>query len=252
MDKPATVWQGPFFNGRKDVPMKPVALVTGAGVRLGRAISLHLAEAGYDLILHYRSSGQEVLETERLCRQAGAACELLQANLSHSEEIKTLEGRWQRLDLLVNNASLFEKGSDFEQWERHLQVNLTAPYLLSQACRKALESARGCIVNIVDIYAQHPLAGHTAYCVSKAGLLALSQNLGLEFAPQVRVNSVAPGAILPPAGADPERIASLEAKIPLGRWGDPRDIAEAVLFLARAGYITGQMLAVDGGRSLQL
>ena len=237
------------------------ALVTGAAHRIGAAIARRLHAAGMDLAIHYRASATaaEILATELNALRPGSAT-LLQADLlDHAalgplvEEAVAVLGH---LDLLVNNASSFYPTPVAEatpaQWDELLGSNLRAPFFLAQAALPHLRARRGAIVNIVDIHAQRPLGGHPIYSIAKAGLAMLTKSLARELGPEVRVNGVAPGAILwPEAGlSEAEQQAILDQAV-LGRLGDPDDIARAVLYLYRdAGYVTGHVLPVDGGQSV--
>lgn len=156
--------------------------------------------------------------------------------------------------MLVNNASVFEAGGRARisraSWDRMLAINARAPLFLQLAAQPLLAAQRGAVVNILDVHANIPRAGYTAYCASKAALAAITRNLALEFAPQVRVNAVAPGAILWAAGEDHAVQAETLSRVPLARSGQPQDVADAVVYLARADYVTGQVIDVDGGRAL--
>lgn len=239
-----------------------VALVTGASVRLGRAIALRLARGGFHLVLHHRREPDaELAATVEGCRALGVEVQTLQADLARPGEPEGLVGgalaRWGRLDALVPSAAVFPRTRDLAEaaalWDSIMEVNLKAPFLLAAAAAGALRESRGGIVLLTDIYAGQPLRGFLPYSVSKAGLAMLTKALALELAPEVRVNAVAPGYILPPPeGMDPEREAALLQRIPLGRHGESEDIAEAVAFLLGAPYVTGQILAVDGGRTVTL
>ncbi len=237
------------------------ALVTGAAHRIGAAIARRLHAAGMDLAIHYRSSAlaAEILATELNDRRPGSAT-TLQADLLDQAALGPLVdgavAALGRLDLLVNNASTFYPTAVAEttsaQWDELLGSNLRAPYFLAQAAVPHLRASRGAIVNIVDIHADRPLAGHPVYSIAKAGLAMLTRALARELGPEVRVNGVAPGAILwPEAGlSEAEQRAILDRAV-LGRLGDPDDIARAVLYLYRdAGYVTGHVLPVDGGQSV--
>lgn len=239
-----------------------VAVVTGAAVRLGRAIALRLAGDGYDLVLHHRRPPDAELEdTVRRCQERGARVQTVQADLGDPSEPERLVAQamsgWGRLDLLVPSAALFPATRGIQearkQWDEIMAVNLKGPFLLAAAAADPLRETRGAIVLLADIYANQPLKGYLPYSVSKAGVAMLTRALALELAPEVRVNAVAPGYILPPPeGMDPARGAALLEKIPLRRHGEAEDVAEAVAFLASAPYITGQILAVDGGRTVAL
>lgn len=240
---------------------RPIALVTGAARRLGAAIARRLHAAGYDLALHYRHSAADMaalvaqLEAER----PGSAF-ALQADLAEYDRLPELVahtlGRYGRLDALVNNASAFSPTPlgtiTPADWDAQFLINARAPLILAQAAAPHLKTARGAIVNLVDIYAERPLRDHVVYCMSKAALVAATRSLALELAPEVRVNAIAPGAILWPEEGKAEAAKSaLLARTPLARTGSEDDIAEAVLWLLQgAGYTTGHVLPVEGGRLL--
>jgi pteridine reductase len=238
-----------------------VALVTGAARRIGAEIALALHRVGADVIVHYRHSTADARQlvgrlNERRPESAIAAA----ADLGQANEITQLADAslaWQgRLDILVNNASSFYPtplGTVTEDdWDDLMGSNLKAPLFLAQALAPALLEAGGNIVNIVDIHARRPLRDHPVYSPAKAGLAMLTRSLAKDLAPAVRVNGVAPGAILwPESDMTDETKASILEQIPLGRAGGPADIAGCVLFLVcDALYMTGQVVAVDGGRSI--
>ena len=240
-----------------------LALVTGGAQRIGAAICRELHAAGYNLALHYRRSKEAAQAlADELNQQRADSCRLYQAELSSVDEIQTMAGQLMadsaHLDLLVNNASSFEPtplaSSSESDFDDMLGTNLKGPYFLIQQLLPALRQAEGNIVNILDVHAQRPLAGFSAYCAAKAGLASLTRSLALELAPAIRANGVAPGAILWPgeeAEFDEKVMHETIERTPLGRLGEPEDIAKAVRFLAtEAPFITGQVLAVDGGRTL--
>lgn len=237
----------------------PVALVTGSGVRLGRAIALELAGAGYDLLLHANRSVEAVRSLRDEIAAVGRNVSVLQADLSTSEGQDALAREAARqagaLDVLVNNAGLFEK-IPFEEvgretWRRMLSVNLEAPYFLVQALLPSLRRAPSpCVVNLTDIGGERPTPGYSHYSITKAGLLMLTRTLAAELAPQVRVNAVSPGTVVFPEDFDDVTRAEYLARIPMRREGSAEDVARAVVFLVRdAPYVTGQAINVDGGRS---
>ncbi|MCE3003175.1 MAG: pteridine reductase [Xanthomonadaceae bacterium] len=242
---------------------RPVALITGAARRVGRVIARTLHEAGYDLALHYRGSREdaEQLAAELEARRAGSVL-LLAADLAQVAELPKLVlrtvQRFGRLDALVNNASAFYPtpiGEATEaQWDELFASNAKAPFFLAQAAAPHLRAARGAIVNLVDVYAQRPLARHTLYCMAKAANAMLVASLARELGPEVRVNGVSPGAVMwPEAGKSAADQQELLGRTALRRAGRPEDVAGAVLYLLRdAGYVTGQVLAVDGGRLLAI
>jgi pteridine reductase len=249
-------------GSRREVP---VVLVTGAARRIGRAIATALHAAGARVILHCHHSRDEAealaaaFDANRASSAAVVSADLLDA-AGLPDMIEIAAATFGRLDGLVNNASSFHAtplGSiGTREWDDLMGTNLRAPLLLAQAAAPHLRKARGAIVNIIDIHAERPLRDFAVYTVAKGGLAALTRSLAIEFAPEVRVNGVAPGAILWPedgqhfAAAERERI---EAQTPLGRTGNPADVAGAVKYLLLdAPFVTGQILAVDGGRSLSL
>jgi pteridine reductase len=239
-----------------------VALVTGAAQRLGAKIVRTLHAAGMDVAIHYRNSktAAAALQLE-LEQQRPDSVLLLQADLANTDSLPAIIQQiveWRsRLDLLVNNASSFYPtpldDSTEEQWNELMSSNLKAPYFLSQAAAEALRQHRGCIVNMVDIHAERPLLKHPIYSIAKAGNAMLVKSLARELGPEVRVNGIAPGAILwPDAEMSEETKSEILARTALKTNGQPKDIANTLLFLARdADYITGQIISVDGGRTLQ-
>ena len=237
-----------------------VALVTGASHRIGARIARTLHEAGMDLVLHYRSSGAAARALmEELVAERPASVLPLQADLAESSVYSWIAEQvyaWRgRLDVLVNNASSFfptPLGETTEkQWNDLMGSNLKAPFFLAQALAPLLREHRGSIVNLVDIYAERPLQNHPVYSMAKAGNAMMVKALALELGPEVRVNGVAPGAILwPEQGPPEEEQQKILARTALNRLGTPEEIAGTVLFLVRdADYITGQIIAVDGGRT---
>jgi pteridine reductase len=251
------------FGTRMPAPAapRPVALVTGAARRLGAAIARRLHAAGHDLALHYRDSATDMqaLVSELDAARPGSVLSL-QADLADPSSLPGLVdaavARFGRLDALVNNASAFSPTPlgtiTAADWDTQFATNARAPLLLAQAAAPHLRATRGAIVNLVDLYAERPLRDHAVYCMSKAALVAGTRALALELAPEVRVNAIAPGAILWPEEGKPETAkAAMLARTPLARVGSERDIADAVLWLVQgAGYTTGHVLPVDGGRLL--
>lgn len=242
---------------------RPVALITGGGRRVGAVIARVLHGAGYDLVLHYRHSADaaEALATELEQQRAGSVLTLhaeLAALDMLPEVVTATLSRFGRLDALVNNASAFYPtplgSATPAQWDELFASNAQAPFFLAQAAAPALRQAGGAIVNLVDIYAERPLAEHPIYCMAKAALLAMTRSLALDLGPQVRVNAVAPGAVMWPSEgkAYDDKRAMLE-RTPLKRAGTPEDVASAVLWLLRdAPFVTGQVLRIDGGRTLSV
>jgi pteridine reductase len=241
-------------------PAAPVALVTGAANRIGATIARVLHAAGYHVIVHYRNSAPAAHElVSELNALRADSVRSLRADLAEFAQLESLAQRslaqWGRLDLLVNNASSFYPTAlaeiDEGDWQDLMNSNARAPLFLSKHLHGALKVSRGCIVNIVDSTALDGVAGFTPYTMAKAALANMTRSLAREFAPDVRVNGVSPGAILWPeyaGGVSEEEKQSTIAQTALRRMGTPEDIAHAVLFLARdASYVTGQVIAVDGG-----
>jgi pteridine reductase len=235
------------------------ALVTGGAKRVGRAICLSLAEAGFEVLIHHRASPEEAQTlAQELCTR-GARASVLQADLAQESECSRLATQAGPLDLLVNNAAAYAPCAladlDAATWDAMMAINLRAPFLLSRAFADSLAKSTlpggGHILNLADIGAERPAPGFVHYAVSKAGIVMLTKALALELAPRVRVNAIAPGTVLAPEDLGPAQLARIRESIPLGRLGSPEDIARAALFLTLgAPYISGQVLAVDGARSL--
>lgn len=236
------------------------ALITGAARRVGAAIAERLHAEGMNVVLHYhRSEGEASALCNRLNASRRDSAMLAQkdlADVAGFDSIIKAALQWGSLDLLVNNAAMFSPtpiGSVTEaDWDQLMDTNLKAPFFLSQAAAPYLRRNHGSIVNIVDIYGQRPLREHTVYSVSKAGLDMLTRSLARELGPDVRVNGIAPGAILwPEQGLDGKSKKAILDRTALQRVGSPDDIAGAVVYLARdAEYVTGQILSVDGGRNI--
>jgi len=239
------------------------ALITGASRRIGAVIARTLHHAGMNITLHYRGSKEEADKlADELNQLRNNSCIALRMDLHKTEELPQLiaqnQQHWGRLDLLVNNASSFYPthiGKMTEQhWDDLIGSNLKAPLFLSQAAIPALKQNQGDIINIVDIHAEKPMKNHTIYCSAKAGLAMMTKSLAKELGPDIRVNGVAPGAIMWPENEQEAEIQDeIVSRTALKRSGMPEDIAAAVLFLARdAHYITGQIIPVDGGRSINI
>ena len=240
-----------------------VVLVTGAAKRIGARITRTFHQAGYNIILHYNQSTDEAHDLqEKLNSERSGSVSLLQLDLVNYSEWKDLQDRcmdtWGRLDVLVNNASTFyptDIGTATDsEWNDLIGSNLKAPFFLSQALAPCLKEFAGNIVNICDIHGDRPLKNYSIYSIAKAGLAMMTRSLAKELAPEVRVNGIAPGAILWPeeqAEVGEGLKATIIRQIPLKRQGAPEDVANTALFLAQdAPYINGQILSVDGGRSL--
>jgi pteridine reductase len=242
---------------------RPVALITGASRRVGAVVARTLHGAGYDLALHYRQSSDEAKAlADELEQQRPHSTLLLQADLSDLSAlpglIDTLLAHFGRLDALINNASAFYAtplgSATPTQWDELFASNAQAPFFLTQAAIPALREARGGIVNMLDIYAERPLKGYTLYCMAKAALSAMTRSLALELGPDIRVNGIAPGAVMwPSEGKSDAEKNEMLSRTPLDRAGTPEDVASAILWLLRdAHYTTGHVIPIDGGRLLSI
>jgi len=237
----------------------PVALVTGSSQRLGAHIARVLHARNMRVVIHYNKSSsdaRELAEQLESVRPESTLC--VKADLKEPSSAQSIMDeirlKWGRLDLLVNNAALFyptpvSEATDI-QWDELMAVNLRAPWLLTQASLPLFGTNNGCIINIVDIYAERPKPYYGVYCSAKSGLVGLTRAMACELAPKIRVNAVAPGAILWHEGSTDHEQSLILKNIPLGRIGTMDDIANAVCYLADAQYVTGQVLNVDGGRSI--
>ena len=236
------------------------ALVTGGARRIGAAICRELHASGLHVIVHYNESSDEAVSlVSKMNNIKPGSAWMIQADLSRTDCLQTLIDEAcalnGRLDVLVNNASRFYptplSGINNEQWHDIMTVNLQAPLLLSRLAADQLGRHAGSIINLTDIYADRPLKNYLLYSVSKAGLVMLTQSLARELAPDVRVNAVSPGAIVWPEGMTPDQQHEVLKRVPLGREGEVTDVARAVRYLVfDADYTTGQVLTMDGGRSL--
>lgn len=245
---------------RADERQTRLALVTGAGRRVGRAIALGLAADGFDLALHYNRSREEVDSLARAVESSGRRAVVFFADLSKGDGPAILSDSvleaFGRCDLLINNASSWPRTpidslseADFDE---ALAVNLRSPFLLAVAIARGMRR-HGCglIVNILDWSIERPYPDFIPYGIAKAGLAAATRGLARALAPEVRVNAVAPGTVLLPEGIAPESAEAIRRAIPLGRIGEPGDIVGAIRYLLGAPYVTGTILTVDGGRSLR-
>ena len=237
---------------------RPVALITGGGIRVGKAIALGLAESGYDLVVSYNRSSTGADAVALATRQRGRRVLTIQADLSREPGALALASatrdEYGRLDLLVNSASNFVAGDllqvSIDEWDTVMAVNLRAPFLLVRETADLLRASRGSVVNIVDLSALRPWTSHPHHSVSKAALLHLTRVMALRLAPEARANAIAPGDVLPPEQLSGEQVAAVRESVPLNRVGTPDDVVAAVRFLARADYVTGEVIAVDGGLGL--
>jgi pteridine reductase len=232
-------------------------LITGGAVRIGQALALAAARRGADIVLHYSRSRVGAERTKAEIQAMGCQGTLVQADFTSADSVAGLLARSREngpLFALVNNASIFEplrlKDTTLEDWQRHMDINLTAPFLLSQAFAAGIgPGEHGRIVNLLDWRALRPGPDHLPYTISKAGLAALTRALALALAPRITVNGLALGAILPPS--DHEATPGLLESVPAGRWAELSEVEEAFLFLLEGpAYITGEIIHVDGGRHL--
>lgn len=235
------------------------ALVTGAGVRVGRAIALALAEAGYRVAVHYHSSEKDAEETAARIEDEGGRAVPLRADLTRPEEIPRLfaatASELGGLDLLVNSAATFPRARPREvtpeSWDRVFALNARAPFLCAREGAERMGEAGGSIVNIADVAAFEAWPSYAPYAATQAAVVSLTRSLALAWAPRVRVNAVAPGPVLLPAGTGEEERRRAARSTALGRIGEPGDVGRAVLYLAGASFVTGEVLRVDGGESLR-
>jgi pteridine reductase len=241
--------------------MQKNVLITGAAKRIGATCARLLHGQGYNIFLHYRGSQSEALQLcNELNQQRSDSARIMAADLLSVAEIQYLAQQacsaWDGIDVLINNASAFypQPIADVSEksWDDMLGSNLKAPFFLIQALTDSLAQRGGCIVNIIDIHAERGLKGYPVYSITKAGLAGMTKILAKELAPQIRVNGISPGAILwPEAELSGEAKNEILQRIALGYAGEPNDIAKAVAFLCNdANYITGQIISVDGGRTL--
>lgn len=242
-----------------------VALVTGAGRRIGAVIAQYLHESGMNVIVHYNNSESEAKKlVESACQKRANSMICIKADLNDNQQLQQLadqaKAQWGRVDLLVNNAATFyptEIGQVNEKaWEGLFSCNVQAPFFLSQALTPALKQVRGNIINITDIHAQIPLKNYNVYCMTKAALNMMTESLARDLAPNVRVNAIAIGVTFWPEGDDNLLSAQEQQKvldrIPLEKIGDPQLIAETILFISeKAHYMTGDIIMLDGGRHLK-
>ena len=241
--------------------MSKTILITGAAKRIGREIALSFFRKGWDIVIHYNSSKNDaqVLADEMNAQRDDSAI-IAQANLDNADEIIKLADQTlaknNRIDALVNNASTFYPTpiGDFSEddWNSLMGSNLKAPLFLMQSFSKELKKNKGFIINITDINVDKALINHSIYLAAKSGLQTLTQALAKELAPDIRVNAIAPGVILEPPNTEwtTEQKNNIINSVPLGRMGSEKDIADAAIFLSEAEYVTGQILNIDGGKSL--
>ena len=234
------------------------ALITGGAARIGAQIVKTLHHNQFNIIIHCNQSKDKA---QLLCDELNSiranSVEIVSGNLNNIDELDSLVSSVKSIDLLVNNASVFYpksvEDSEMKDWDDVININLKAPFFLSKGLSKTLSENDGSIINIIDIHSERPLKKHAIYNISKAGLKMLTQTLAKELAPRIRVNGVSPGSILWPQDSaeisENDKNLMLE-RIALHRQGSPQDIADTVLFLANSNYITGQIINIDGGRTL--
>jgi 3-oxoacyl-[acyl-carrier protein] reductase/pteridine reductase len=237
-------------------PQGKTALITGGAHRVGKVITLALAEAGANVVINYYASAEAASATAAEARALGVEALPCQADVSDHQQVEVMVGtavdRFGAIDILVNSASRFEKTpfptQDVAAWQRVTRILIDGSFYCANTIAPImLKRGEGTIVNILDLAAYEPWPGWAAHCVGKAGLLALTRQLALELAPTVRVNAVAPGPVLPPSGLPEARVTQMAQGTLLNRWGTPEDVAQAVMYLIGAEYVTGEVLVVDGG-----
>ena len=237
----------------------PVALVTGGAVRVGRAISSALAEDGYRLVVHYNSSSGPADELVGEIRGRGGEAVAIGADLADADAVRRLASdaveAFGGIDVLVNNASVFPaerlEETDEALWEHTIAVNLRAPFFLIRHLAGTLRERRGVVVNMADLAGMQPWAAYAAHGISKAGIIHLTRVAARSLAPEVRVNGIAPGTVLPPESMSDDEIRQLAERAPLKKNGSPDDVVRALRYLLAADFVTGETLVVDGGRMLR-
>ena len=235
-----------------------VALITGGAKRVGRSIALSLAQRGAHVLITYRTSHREAQATLSHLRRHSTRAQALRADVSSTADVKRvltrIERTFGRLDVLVNNAAIFERTPlatlTEQDWDAHLDTNLKGPFLWAlYASRLMRRGGRGKIINLADWAGERPYRDYLPYCVSKAGVIALTKALATELAPSIQVVAIAPGPMLPPPEYTPAQRRRAVQRLPLQRWGSPEDIASAVVFaIEGTDFMTGSTMVVDGGR----
>ncbi|HYW12056.1 MAG TPA: SDR family oxidoreductase [Longimicrobium sp.] len=237
----------------------PVALVTGGAVRIGRAISAALAEDGYRLVIHYNSSSGPAEELVEEIRGRGGEAVAIAADLADADAVRRLASdavdAFGGIDVLVNNASVFPaerlEETDEALWDHTMAVNLRAPFFLIRHLASTLRERKGVVINLADLAGIQAWAAYAAHGISKAGLVHLTEVAARSLAPDVRVNGIAPGTVLPPESMGDDEIRQLAERAPLKKNGSPEDVVRALRYLLAADFVTGQTLVVDGGRLLR-
>lgn len=237
-------------------PSGKTALITGGAHRVGKAISLALARAGANIVINYNTSSAAAEATAAEIGALGVEALAIQADISDHRQVEKMVAaavdRFGSVDILVNSASLWRETpfptNNFDDWHQVTGTLINGSFFCANfVAPLMLKKGQGVIINIIDLAAFEPWPNFMAHSVGKAALLALSRQLALELAPAVRVNAVAPGPVLPPPDYDDAKIARTAQKTLLNRWGAPEDVAEAVLYFIKADYVTGEVLAIDGG-----
>ena len=238
-------------------PNGKTALITGGAHRVGRAITLGLAQAGVNVIINYNSSSEAAQKTVAEAEAFGVKAVSIQADVSKPDQVRRMvgeiSGTFGGVDILVNNASRFTKTpfptDDLTLWHEVTGLLINGPFYVSNfLAPQMMKLEEGVIVNIIDLSAWEPWPGLAAHCVGKSALLALTRQLALEMAPNVRVNAVCPGPVLPSPHYDAERIEQVRRDTLLERWGSPEDVVRAVLYFVESDYITGDTTILDGGQ----
>ena len=235
------------------------AIVTGGAVRLGKAMAMALGERGVRVAIHYNQSAGPALEVVQQIAAAGGTAIAVQADFAQPHQapvvLERAAAQWGPIDILVNSAAIFEPGNwddtTEENWDRHFDVNLKSPFFLTQAfARHVGRERRAHIVNIADWRGVRPGVAHVAYTLTKAALIAMTRSMALALGPNIQVNAIAPGLILPPPGRGPEYLERRAASIPAQRPGSVAEIVKALLFLLESDFVTGELLYVTGGEHL--
>lgn len=237
-------------------PQGKTALITGGARRVGKAITLALAEAGANVVINYRSDDEAVGATAAEASALGVETMLAKGDVADYESVKTQSSealkRFGAVDILVNNASMYMKTpfptDDITLWHQVTNILINGPFYWANALApKMMEGGDGVIINIVDISIHEPWPEYTAHTVGKSALLALTRQLALDLAPAVKVNAIAPGPVLPSPHHDDEKIKRIAGKTLLEKWGNPRDVSRAVLFIVESDFMTGEVITIDGG-----
>jgi pteridine reductase len=240
-------------------PRGKVALVTGGGIRVGKALALTLGQEGAHVAVHYHASDVEARDTVARIRAGGGTAELFQADLTNPDApaalVRDVVARMQGLDVLVNSAAIMIRTPFGEisarQWDTIFALNLRAPFFLAQAAAAPLRERRGVIINIADLAAYETWPGYIPHGLTKGGVVQMTRALARVMAPEVRVNAIAPGTVLRPDDMSQRDATHLVETTPLRRDGSPEDVASTMMFLLRAEYITGETIIVDGGRHVR-